>query len=133
MVKRIARIRVISFVLLATCVSFSQSEHLPAKLVQELQLDRLNSPAVQRQGMRMPRSLPDAPSVHPRTGTEKFQTFVDEARSPLTLGAVGINARLMRETDLGVIPKPQPNLIDLYEVVLIQKESSAFFGALPAI
>jgi hypothetical protein len=78
--------------------------------------------------MRMPRSLPDAPSVHPRTGTEKFQTFVDEARSPLTLGGVGINARLMRETDLGVIPKPQPNLIDLYEVVLIQKESSAFFG-----
>ena len=127
MVKRIARIRVISFVLLAPCVSFSQSEHLPANLVQESQLDGLNS-AVPRQGMRTRRSLPDAPSVHPTTGTGKFQTFVDEARSPLTLGAVGINAGLMRETDPGVIPRPQPNLIDLYKVVLIQKESSAFFG-----
>jgi hypothetical protein len=39
-----------------------------------------------------------------------------------------INAGLIRETDLGVIPKPQPNLIALYKVVLIQKESSAFFG-----
>jgi hypothetical protein len=100
MVKRIARIRVISFVLLSPCVSFSQSEHLPAKLLQELQLDRLSSPAVQRQGMRTWRSLPDSPSVQPTTGAEKFQTFVDEARSPLTLGAVGINAGLMRETDL---------------------------------
>ena len=126
--KRIVRIRVISFfVLLAPCVSFGQSEH-PADLVQELQLDVLNSPAVQRPGMRTWRSLPDAPSVHATTRTEKFQTFVEEARSPLTLGAVGINAGLMRETELGVIPQPHPNLIDLYKVVLIQKESSAFFG-----
>jgi hypothetical protein len=128
MVKRIARIRVICFVLLAPCVGFSQSGHLPADLVQELPLDGLNSPAGQRQEMHTWRSLPDAPSVHPRTGAEKFQTFVDEARSPLTFGAVGINAGLMRETELGLIPKPQPNLIDLYKVVLIQKESSAFFG-----
>jgi hypothetical protein len=128
-VKRIARIRAIAFVLLSHCVSFSQSGHLPADLVQELQLDGLDSPVVQRQGMHTSwRSLPDAPSVHPSTGAEKFHTFVDEARSPLTLGAVGIDAGLMRETELGVIPKPQPNLIDLYKVVLIQKESSAFFG-----
>jgi hypothetical protein len=128
MVKRIARIRVISFILLTPCVSFGQSEHLPADLLQEPQLDGLNSPAVQRREMRTWRSLPDAPSVHPATRAEKFQTFVEEARSPFTLGAVGINAGLTRETDLGVIPKPRPNLIDLYRVVLIQKESSAFFG-----
>jgi hypothetical protein len=129
LVKRIVRIRVISFfVLLAPCVSFGQSEHLPADLVQELQLHGLNSPDVQRQEMRTWRSLPDAPSVHPTTRAEKFQTFVEEARSPLTLGAVGINAGLMRETDLAVIPKPQRNVIDLYKVVFIQKESSAFFG-----
>ena len=126
--KRIARIRVISFVLLAPCVSFSQSGHLSADLVQELQLDGLNSPIVLRQEMHTWRSLPDDPSVHPSTGAEKFHTFVDEARSPLTLGAVGIDAGLMRETELGFIPKPQPYLIDLYKVVLIQKESSAFFG-----
>ena len=128
MVERIARIRLISFVLLAPCLSFGQSERLPAALVQELQLDGLNSPAVQRQEVRTWRSLPDAPSVHPTTGAKKFQTFVDEARSALTLGAVGINAGLMRETDRGVIPKPQPNFIDFYKAVLIQKESSAFFG-----
>ena len=131
MVKRIVRIRVLSFfVLLAPCVSFSQSGHLPADLVQDLQVDGLNSPAAQGQEMgrkmRTWTSLPDAPSAQPTTRAEKFQTFVDEARSPLTLGAVGINAVLMRETDLGVIPKP--HLIDLYKVVLIQKESSAFFG-----
>jgi hypothetical protein len=128
MVKRIARIRVISFILLTPCVSFGQSEHLPADLVQELQPDGLNSPAVRRQEMRTWRSLPDAPSVHRTTRAEKFQTFVEEARSPLTFGTVGINAGLMRETDLGVTPKPRPNFIDLYRVVLIQKESSAFFG-----
>jgi hypothetical protein len=128
MVKRIARIRVISFILLTPCVSFGQSEHLPADLVQELQPDGLNSPAVRGQEMRTWRSLPDAPSVHRTTRAEKFQTFIEEARSPLTFGTVGINAGLMRETDLGVTPKPRPNFIDLYRVVLIQKESSAFFG-----
>jgi hypothetical protein len=75
------------------------------------------------------KSLPDAPSVQPPTQTEKFRTFVDEARSPLTLGAVAINAGIMRDTELGhVIPGPQPSLAVVYKAVFIQKESSAFFG-----
>jgi hypothetical protein len=79
--------------------------------------------------MRTWTSLPDAPSVQPPTQAEKFRTFVDEARSPLTLGAVGINAGLMRETELEHLTAgPQPSLAALYKVVLIQKESSAFFG-----
>jgi hypothetical protein len=128
-VKRIAPIRVISFFLLAACGALCQSERPSADLLQGLQLDGSNSPEVQRQAMRTWRSLPDAPSVQPPTQAEKFHTFVDEARSPLTLGAVGINAGVMRETELGhVTPGPQPSLTALYKVVFIQKESSAFFG-----
>jgi len=129
MVKRIAPIRVISFFLLAACGAFCQSERPSADLLQGFQFDGSNSPEVQRQEMRTWRSLPDAPSVLPPTQAQKFHTFLDEARSPLTLGAVGINAGVMRETELGhVTPGPQPSLTALYKVVFIQKESSAFFG-----
>src|SRR5450755_4378024 len=105
MVKRIAQIRVISFFMLAACGALCQSERPSADL---LQGDGSNSPEVQRQEMRTWRSLPDAPSVQLPTQAEKFQTFVDDARSPLTLGTAGINAGVMRETELGhVTPVPQ--------------------------
>ena len=75
------------------------------------------------------RSLPDAPSVQRAPQVGKFQTFVNEARSPLTLGAVGVNAAIMRETDSEhVTPGARPGLTTLYKDALIQKESSAFFG-----
>ena len=130
MVKRTAPIRVISFFLLAACGALCQSERPSADLLQGLQFDGSNSPEVQRQEMRTWRSLPDAPSsVQPPTQAEKFHTFVNEARSPLTLGAVGVNAGVMRETELEhVTPGPQPSLTALYKAVFIQKESSAFFG-----
>jgi hypothetical protein len=53
------------------------------------------------------RSLPDAPSVQRAPQAGKFQTFVNEARSPLALGAVGVNAAIMREPNgirTGVCP-----------------------------
>jgi hypothetical protein len=129
MVKRIAPIRVISFLLMAACGALCQSDRPSADLFQGLQFDGSNSPEVQRQEMRTWRSLPDAPSVQPPTQAEKFHTFVDEARSPLTLGAVGVNAGVMRETELGhVTPGAQPSLTALYKAAFIQKESSAFFG-----
>ena len=75
------------------------------------------------------RSLPDAPSVQRAPQVGKFQTFINEARSPLTLGAVGVNAAIMRETDSEhVTPGARPGLATLYKDALIQKESSAFFG-----
>lgn len=127
--KRIAPIRVMSFFLLATCGALCQSERPLVDLPQGLQFDGSNSPEVQHQEMRTWRSLPDAPSVQPPTQAEKFRTFVDEARSPLTLGAVGINAGIMRETELGhITPGPPPSLTALYKGVLIQKDSNAFFG-----
>ena len=98
MVKRIAPIRVISFCLLAACGALCQSETPSADL---LQRDGSNSPEVQRQNLHTPelhtwRSLPDAPSVQLPTQSGKFRTFVNEARSPLTLGAAGVNAGAMR-------------------------------------
>jgi hypothetical protein len=106
-----------------------QSERPSPDLLQGLHFDGSNSSEAHRQEVRTWRSLPDAPSFQPPTQAEKFQTFVDEARSPLTLGAVGINAGVIRETELGhFTPGPQPSFTALYRVALIQKESSAFFG-----
>ena len=117
--------RVISFVLLAVCGALCQGEgSLPG-----LRIDGSNSFQAQRQETPTLRSLPDAPSVQRTPQVGKFQTFVNEARSPLTLGAVGINAAIMRETDSEhVTPGARPGLTTLYKDALIQKESSAFFG-----
>jgi len=128
MVKR-TPLRVISFVLLATSAALCQGEGPSGSLLQGLQFDGSNSFQAQRQEMPTLRSLPDAPSVQrsPRAG--KFQTFVNEARSPLTLGAIGVNAAIMRETDSEhVAPEARPGLTTLYREALIQRESSAFFG-----
>jgi hypothetical protein len=128
MVKRIALIRVISFFLLAAYAALCQSKRPSADLLQGLQFDGSNSPEVQRQEMLTWRSLPDAPSVQPSTQAQTFHTFVNESGSPLTLGVVGINAGVMRETERRLVtPGPQPNLTALYKAVFIQKESSTVF------
>jgi hypothetical protein len=128
-VKRITQIRVMSFLLLATCGALCQSERPLADLLQGLDYDGSNSHEVQRQELHTWKSLPDAPSAQPPTQAEKFRTFVDEARSPLTFGAAGVNAGIMRETELGRLSSGRAaSLIDLYKGVLIQKESSAFFS-----
>jgi hypothetical protein len=75
------------------------------------------------------RSLPDAPPVQPPIQAAKFQTFVDKARSPLTLNAVGINMGVMRKTEPGrVTPRSQPSFTTLYKLMPMQKESGAFLG-----
>lgn len=126
---RIASIRVLSFFLLATCAALCQSERPSADLLQGLEYDGPDSHEVQRQELRTWKSLPDAPSAQPPTQAEKFRTFLDEARSPLTFGAAGVSAGIMRETELGRLSSGrQASLTDLYKGVLIQKESSAFFG-----
>ena len=127
MVKRIAPIGVISFSLLAACGALCQSERPGADL---LQGDGSHSSEMQRQEIRTWKSLPDAPSsVQPPTQAEKFHAFADEARSPLTPGAVGINAGVIRETKLGhVTPRLQPSFTAPYKAVFTQKESSNFVG-----
>ena len=116
MVKRIAPIRVISFLLLAACGALCQSDRPSADLLPGLQFDGPNSPELQRQEMRTWSALPDAPSV------------LLPMPSLLTLGAVGINARVMREKELGQVTlRLQPNLTAPYKAVLIPEESSTFF------
>jgi hypothetical protein len=128
-VKRIALIRAMSFLLLASCGALCQSERPPADLLQEVEYDGPDSHEVQRQELRTWKSLPDAPSAQPPTQAEKFRTFVDEARSPLTFGAAGVSAGIMRETELGRLSSGSTaSLSDLYKGALIQKESSAFFS-----
>jgi hypothetical protein len=128
-VKRITPIRLLSFLLLATCAALCQSELPSADLLQGLQFDGPDSHEVQRQELRTWKSLPDAPSAQSPTQADKFRTFVDEARSPLTFGAAGVNAGIMRETELARLSSGRTaSLTALYKGVLIQKESSAFFS-----
>jgi hypothetical protein len=126
MVKRIAPSRVIWFCLLAVCGALCQNESPSADLVHE---DGSNSPELQLPEARTCKSLPDAPSAQPPTQAEKFRTFVNEARSPLTFGAAGVNAGIMGDTELGRLSSGrQASLMRLYTGVLIQKESGAFFS-----
>jgi len=123
MVKRIAPIRVVSFFLLAACGALCQS----GSSVVLLQRDSSNSPEEQRQEMSRWKSLPDAPSAQLPTQAEKFQAFVNEARSPLTLGAVG-NVGVVRQAELRrVSPELQPSSTAPYRLVFAQEESSTFF------
>jgi len=128
-VKRIAQIRVISFLLLAACGALCQKRP-SADLLQGLQFDGSNSPEMQRQEMH---KFPDAPSsVQPPAQAERFHKFFNEASSPLTLSAVSFRAGVMRETELGhVTPGPQPNLTAHYQAAFIQEESSNFVGRDP--
>jgi hypothetical protein len=128
MVGQIALIRVISFLLLASNGALCQSERPSPDLLQGSQSDGSSSPEVQRQEMLTWRSLPDAPSVQRPTGAEKFHTFVEEARSPLTLGAVAINVRVMREEEEHLTTGMQSSFTSLYRASVLQKESSVFFG-----
>jgi len=122
-------LRVISFVLLAISAALCQGEGPSGSLLQVLRFDGSNSFKAQRQEMPTLRSLPDAPSVQRSPQAGKFRTFVNEARSPLTLGAVGINTATMQEPDSELVtPEARPGLTTLYKEALIQKESSAFFG-----
>ena len=125
--KRIRPIRVMTFLLLASCGALCQSQSPAAGL--GLEYDGRESREVNRQELPTWKSLPDAPSARPPTQAEKFRTFVDEVRSPLTFGAAGVDAGIMRETELGRLSSGrQASLMSLYKGLLIQKESGAFFS-----
>jgi len=129
-VTRLVPIRIITFVLVAACGALCQ-KHPSPDLPQQLQFDDSNSPDAQRQQMPASRSLPDAPSsVQPPAPAERLSTYVNEARSPLTLGALGapgVHAGVMRETGAAhVTPGLRPSFIPHYEAVFTQENSSNF-------
>jgi hypothetical protein len=127
--KRTVQIRVVSFVLLSACAGWCQVEGHAGNQIQGLRFDGSNSFQAQRQDIPTLRSLPDAPSAQREPQGGKFQVFINEARSPLTLGAVGVDTAIMRTTDSkGITPPALPGFTTLYKDALIQKESSAFFG-----
>lgn len=128
MAKRIAPIRVIFFLLLAACGAWCQSER--ADLVQGLRFDGSNSPEVQRPETRTWGLLPDAPSTaQPPKQAQKFQTYVDEGRSPIAPGAVVINTGVMRGTGLRhVTLAPQRSYTAPHSAVVAPREFHTFFG-----
>ena len=122
LVNRTALTGVISFLLLAAGGAWCQSESPSVELAQRLHFDGSNVPEVQRPEPRTQTSLPDAPSVQPPTQAEKFHAFFEEARSPLTLGAVAINVGVMRAEEEHLAPGMQPSFTALYRVaVLVQR------------
>jgi len=127
MVEQIGPIRVISFVLLAACGALCQSERPSVNLFQGLRAEGSNSPEVQRQGMRTRESLPDAPSVQLPPQAEKFQTFIDEARSLLTRDTTSLDAGALCKVGQGnVIPGPQPTFTTIYNPAMTQEKASGF-------
>jgi hypothetical protein len=125
MVKRIALVRVISFCLLAACGMLCQN----ARPLTDLHQGGGPNPTdVESQQMRVWRSLPDAPSVQPPTLAETFATFVDQAPRPLTLGAVGLNAGLIRTAEWGhLTPTAHASFTPPCTVACAQTKSSIFF------
>ena len=126
--KPIKPISVMSFLLLAVCGALCQSERPSADLLQVAEYDGSDSHEVQRLEPPTWKSLPNAPSAQPPTQAEKFRAFIDEARSPLTFGAAGVNAGMMHLTEVGGLSSArEASLTELYKGALIQKESGAFF------
>src|SRR6202140_4134218 len=125
MVTLIALIRVSSIISLTACWAFCQSELPTAGL-------RYGSNASEVRQQEMPtwKLLPDAPSIPPPIQAEKFQRFVDGARSLSILRAVGFNTGVVRATEGRVPPGPQPSFAALYRAgsVKNKKRSSTFFG-----
>lgn len=123
----VERILVISFVLLAACGALCQSERPSVDSFQGSRVDGSNSPEAQCQEMGTCESLPDFPSVQLQTQAEKFQTFIDQMRSPLPLGATSIDAGVLRKAGQGrVIPGAQPSFTAVQNPALTQKEAHSF-------
>ena len=62
------------------------------------------------------------------TQADKFQAFIEEARSPFVFGAASLNALALREAEEHGGPGMQSSYTALYEASVVQRESSAFLG-----
>ncbi len=120
-------VRVIGFLLLGCCVWAQDRESAPLSgpgiSFQGSPPSKWSKPSSESQSM-----LPDAPTPQPITQADKFQAFVEEARSPLIFGAAGLNAMALREAQDHAAPGMQSSFYTLYEASVVQRESSAFLG-----
>ena len=116
-VTRIGPIRVCSFLLLASCGAFCQSESSSADLPPR---NGSNLPELQQQMTSM-ESLPDAPSVQLPAHAERFHRFGEQANSLMKPGA-----------RLGPVATGlQPSFATPYQPAFAQKESSTFVSSNP--
>jgi hypothetical protein len=124
---RIAPIRVVSFLLLAACAAWCQSQRPSAD---SLPWDGSNSPEVQHPETNTWRSLPDAPStVQPPTQALKFQTCLDQSRSPVNPGTTRIKAGETGKTELSHITSGLlASFTDYHKAAFAQKWSKTFLG-----
>ena len=114
---------------LAVCRAECQSTSLSPDSVQTLCFYGSNPPEGKGQQLCTPSSLVDAPSIRPPTQGEKFKIFLEETRSPLTLGVIGINATVMHSADEEHLAAGrQTGLAALYRVAALQKKSSSFLA-----
>jgi hypothetical protein len=117
------------FLPLAVCQAQCRGASLSPDSVQTLCFDGSEPPEWQWHKTRTQTSLPDAPSRQPPTKGEKFQVFVEDATSPLTAGAIGINATVMHSAEEEHLAGgKQTGLAALYGAAALQKESNSLFG-----
>ena len=74
--------------------------------------------------------LPDAPQPQPVTSFDKFQAFVEQASSPLTFGAAGLNAVALREIQEHAPPGMQSSFTTLYEASVDRRNPAPFSASL---
>lgn len=120
MVKRIAPVRLVGFCLLVAGGALCQSGRPTAVRLQGVQFEDTK--------LRQPRALPDAPSQVVLTQTDRFQRVGEEARLPLTVGMVGMNAGVVHETHAGIALPEAPSATMLYQAVPEIKRADAFFS-----
>ena len=134
-------IRVVGLLLVGCCAWAQDGNSAGSAPAPGRGLSFQGTPAWKRSGFPLPASvvpgaekpspeslLPDAPQPQPVTSFDKFQAFVEQASSPLTFGAAGLNAVALREIQEHAPPGMQSSFTTLYEASVVQKESSAFFG-----
>lgn len=88
-----------TFLLLAACQAQCRREVASDDSLRTMCFDGSDPPERQLQQTRAQTSLPNAPSIQPPTQGEKFQVFLEDAVSPLTVGAAGINATVMHSAE----------------------------------
>jgi hypothetical protein len=122
---RITPIRIVSFALMAVCVSFCQKRPSADLRVQLTGFDQFTA---QRQKMHSWNSLPDAPSwAHAPSQAEQFHMIFRQAGPALALGAAARIPGLSRQAELAPLG---PGLESGFaaKVVFTPKDSNAFFS-----
>jgi|SRR5579864_3820477 len=84
---------------LAVCQAQCQSTSFSPDSVQTICFYGSNPPEGEGHYLRTPTSLVDAPPIRPATQGQKFQIFLEDSGSPLTLGVIGIDATVMHSAE----------------------------------